>query len=512
MCARLKSETVKRKIHKTIAMKNLNCLIFCLFFLSNLCAQEIKRERIYTKLDKERMPAIQSHHRTYDNYPKSPDFSGECMVSVDQRYDKHILFYNGEKIGVFPEEAGFSAAGDVMIIDTIKGKKIIKVLNKKVHGPFYEILDYKITNGHLIVTHFDTLHETTYLYVDSSNVSFRNKYTSYCTGPIPSIWQEPCLVIRKNIFIKDSLFCSDCAMSNYRISGEHYFFSYHFSNKKTKTYFFVDDIKKDIIVDGYWSPQIDSFGNFYLPCKINDQHFVQTKNELFGPIRDMETLQYSSGAFGLIFKYQKELDELNKYYLYQNGVTYGPWDSLEIYLGIDIYYFENNGKKFLGQNGKTIFEFTGNSSIKNIAYNSSGKCLFESTNDSIFLNFKPLGKFSSVREMWLNEDGRYFILYKSDNGSDCASINGQIREFDAQNILPSAYFEHCPDAPGFILLSKNYDHFLLYNPRSDFFILDGRKHACIPEKTKFYYIKQSNSFCWLTIEGNDIYWQTVNLD
>ncbi len=137
--------------------------------------------------------------------------------------------------------------------------------------------------------------------------------------------------------------------------------------------------------------------------------------------------------------------------------------------------------------------------------------MFECADGSIYLDGKLLGTFPRLRETWINDAGNYFFLSEETAGIMTAHINGLTNSFEIGDLLPYSGYRGFPPNPGYILLDKNYQHFLLYSPAANFFIIDGKKYASMPGKTKFYYLKQSNSFCWLTIEGRRIYWHSVQL-
>jgi hypothetical protein len=493
-------------------MKRSIFLIFATFlnFYTCLNAQNVERMLWHTFQETTKPPTLvstqQSNIYRY-KHPESPDFKGGCVFSLETSNGQYRVFHNGIDLGQFPGDVEVSQVGDILLLEWVAGQKYVRVNGQK-HGPFKEVQSYESINGHVVVKHRDPATQTNYLYIDSTNVA-ESKSSFFYWGATPPAWTERNRIIT-DIHTLDSLICQDCSMPNFSAAGNHYFLIYY-TKDKNAMHCIVDG--KDIgMIESYWAPQIDSYGNLYMPCEIKGNAYVKTEKTLFGPVKSMQTMKYSSGQFGLLFKFQKKEDPSNRAYLYDNGNVYGPWDTLVLFGGSNLYYYEKSGSKFLGREGKVAYSFEPKSGLKNIAFNTAGQYMFECWDGTVFLNDKELGNFLNIREMWLHETGNYFLLYGPKSGTLTANINGKTTDFDAADLSTYSRNRPYPYTPGPILLDETYRHFLLSQYSSDFFIIDGKQYPCIPEKTKFFYEKSINSFCWTTIEGNEIYWHTLKLD
>ncbi len=341
-------------------IKHSISLFFFLMTAVQLLSQSVERKLIYTVPLQEEIPDVLSNdHKSFFD-PASPDFSNESLFSVKEPAGGFKVFYNGENLGTYSEAGKFNYSGD-LLLELQSGNRTYLEVNGLRHGPFSKILHYDVRNGHLIVEHYDPVNQTNYLYEDSVNISSKKASSSlwgpsrmYDWIPVPHIWEEKDDI---SIYVKGNLICKNCHWTNFESAGNHYFFTYRYADQKDKLFYIVDD-QKEVQIESYWSPRIDSFGNFYMPCLKNGKHYVQTRQELFGPIKDYTKNLHSKGAFGLLFKFQKPEGIKEMDYLYNNGQVYGPWDSIRLFTGSDIYYYEVNKQKFIGRNGQPIYEFT----------------------------------------------------------------------------------------------------------------------------------------------------------
>ncbi len=489
-------------------------IILTLTILSTLftClhAQQVERKLWHT-FPENVNPALQSARKsTIQLYRQasSPDFHGGCVFSMEEGNGRYRIFQNGLDLGLFPGDVKISSNGDVLMPELIDGQSYVRVNGQK-HGPFKQLKSYESSNGHVAVQHSDPATRMNYLYIDSIKVA-ESKSSFFYWGATPPVWTETTNVTQKDIHTRDSLICKSCHMPNFRAVGDHYFLVYYTVDKNAM-HCIVDG--KDLgVIESYWAPQIDAWGHLYMPCEIKGQAYVKTEKDLFGPVKSMQNMKYSSGRFGLLFTFQKKDDPANRSYLYNNGTVYGPWDTLVLFAGNDVYYYENNGAKHLGREGKPIYTFERDNGLQNITFNASGQYMFASADGTVWLNEQKLGKFLNIREMWLNDSGQYFLLYGPKTGVLTASINGKTLDFDAGDISPYRSGRSYPCLPGNILLDETYQHFLLWQYDSDYVIIDGKRYPSVPGKTQFFYEKSIRAFCWTTMEGRELYWHSLRLE
>jgi hypothetical protein len=483
--------------------------IFSTFFTC-LHAQQVERKRWHT-FPENAGPILQSARKSMVQLyrqPSSPDFSGGCVFSLEEGIGRYRIFQNGLDLGQFPGDVKISPNGDVLLPEFIDGQTYVRVNGQK-HGPFKQIKSYESSNGHVVVQHSDPATQMNYLYIDSVTVA-ESKSSFFYWGATPLVWTETTNITKEDIHTRDSLICRSCHMPNFSAVGNHYFLIYYTVDKNAM-HCIVDG--KDLgIIESYWAPQIDDWGHLYMPCEIKGQAYVKTEKTLFGPVKSQKTMKFASGRFGLLFTYQKPDDPANRPWLYNNGTVYGPWDSLRLFGGNNLYYYEHNGGKYLGREGKIVYAFEPGNGLKNITFNAEGQYMFACNDGTVFLNEQKLGKFLNIREMWLHQSGSYFLLYGPKTGVLTANINGKTIDFDAGDLVPYTSGRSFPYMPGNILLDDTYQHFLLTSHQHDYFIIDGKKYPCVPQKTHFFYLKPINSFCWATMEGRELYWHSLKLE
>ncbi len=477
-------------------------------------AQKAERKLIYTAASGEELPELMEKRSVY-TYPNAHLLS---MFFVREA-EGYRVFHNGVDKGLYSYVPGLIPEvdfyGNLILPILMDGGQGVEI-NGVQHGPFKKIKSAEVSNGHLLIEHYDPETKKTFLYLDNKNVReslpgrglglvrvdaagnlIRDESRNYSTGAATAI------------FVNDSVLCTNCGIGYNNSAGKYYFFLYRNHEDKAKgldTWHYLLNGQRYGPVSNYWVPRIDSFGNFVMPHEWEGKEYVQINLARFGPIRNVKSVRSSTGAFGVLFKFQAPEDLKFPRHLYADGMVLGPYDSIQVYQGSNVYYFETEGKRRLGQNGRTVFEFPEGVKMKSFQSGDQGRYLFTLTDGSVYIDGHLHKKYGNLENAALLDDG-YYVLYRNEQEQSIVEVDG--REINCGDLPAFANWSLAGDG---MLFSTGHRHFLKFSRKANYFYVDGQRYESPSEDIRFYNLLSENAFAWLTVEGNKYYWHYLKLD
>ncbi|MCB0527458.1 MAG: hypothetical protein KDC65_03215 [Saprospiraceae bacterium] len=480
-------------------------------FWGRIEGQKVERKLLYTAPSRDELPFVRTV--SSDGMFISDDLvSDQCMFFVEER-NGYRVFHDGQDIGLFTKKLGFEPQleynGMLFLPEEKDGQYYLRV-NGRSHGPFTKVLDISAVGSHFMVKHADPAKKQLYYYIDSVNRFQEPAGLGFRAGRIDKAGN---FILQKDInmrngsttaYLNGELLCENCGIAFNDAAGNHAFFMLQTMDEKKQVTYLVDGEKQGPI-DSYWVPGIDKFGNFTMLYWKDGEEYVQANKEHIGPLQNVKGVRRSTGAFGVLFKFRKAEEPANNRYLYDNGQIYGPLDSIELVPYSDMYYYEKNGGKFVGRKGAPVFEIPADQGLTTLSCAASGRYMLGLTDGSVYLNEQLMKKYASVHLVKLDSSGHFYIQAYDKKGRPVVNLDG--REFTcAEGNFGWNFFFH---------VSNDYRHFFWHQNGSDNMYIDGKP---IPQPSpwetdaSYYYLESINAFCWLTKEGNSIYWHTVKLD
>lgn len=489
-------------------MRILSVLWFSVLF-SALSAQNVERKLFYTVPPNGEKPSFLEFGTmvAFDAYPVNLFYIEEPAG--------YRVFLNGQEKGLYPKHKNIiypevDAAGNWMMYVKKDGKDWVES-NNKLYGPFEHLSDVHLRNGHVVIKHKDSKSGISFVDIDSVNI-WRSTPEEPEFGFVRL--DEAGNIIREagnefalgssTIYFNDSLMCEGCGIGYNRGAGKHAFVLYRFRKDREHWYFLHDGRKSDPI-DGYWVPNIDAYDNFILPHLKDGKEYVMINENRFGPIKTMRTVHSSTGPFGVVLEYHAMDDSGRKRHLYLNGKISGPYDSLEVFPGSDTYYYELAGKRILAKNEQVLVELPQGVTVYFVqgAGNHSMVALSDGSvyRDGIFHH-----KYASVENVGVFETGGYYVVFRDEQERVVVELDG--RQTVCGEMPPHSYARY----GGGILFSADQRHFIKYSKDAAFCYIDGKRFECPGDRVRFFYLREKDTFAWLSVEGTNHYWNAVKFD
>ncbi|MBL7805429.1 MAG: hypothetical protein JNL02_16940 [Saprospiraceae bacterium] len=478
-------------------------------FIGPLSAQKVERRLFYTLPPKGEQPSFLEFGQmvAFDAYPVN------CFYLEEP--GGYRVFLNGREKGLYPKHKNYiypavDAAGNWMMYVKKDGKDWVE-FNDKLYGPFERLNAADLRNGHVVIKYKDTQSGINFVDIDSVNVwrsSPEQPGTVFVrvdeAGNIIREIGDEFILGSSTIYFNDSLMCNGCGIGYNRAAGKHSFVLYQHRKDKAHWYFLHDGRKNDRI-DGYWVPQIDAYDNFILPHEKDGKEYVMVNEQRFGPIKSMRTVHSSTGPYGVVMEYHAMDDSGRKRHLYLNGKVSGPYDSLEVFPGADTYYYEAAGKRFLAKDEQVLVELPQGVTVYSVQ-GAGNHTVIVLSDGSVYHDGVFHRKYAEVENAGVFESGRYYIVFRDERDRVVVELDG--RQIVCGAMPPHSFARY----GGGIVFSADQGHFLKYAAGTPFCYIDGKRFECPGDRVRFYYLRAENTFAWLSVEGNQYYWNAVKLD
>ncbi len=477
-------------------------LLFVFVFLSSICFGQ--------KYEKVKICELSSVHKVKNFFRLDNlcSFKPETKVLFYCNRGSNLqVWVNDKDLGLCTEDLYFTPKIDDngnLFLSRRKGNKLFLEVNDVLHGPLIRVSDAMVVKKNTFV-HGNDQDRKSVCYYNGKKVFSSKKFID---ATIDSLGNY--IIITKDIWNKEGtseiILNGDTLESNIKITdyaiqkyGSIIYFQYNNEKKRDGYFYYLNGVKYGPI-DRHGSAFFTQEGQL---CATHQKDSISWMyyGDLMVKLEDI----YPIGCGDIeqnspFLLYKKATWEDPHTYIYYDGKESGPFLELGYkshYFKGGTYSYEEDGISKLGFNGNEIGSAEGKILT---GFRNGNQFIYYDEDRNVYVNGKILSeKKGRGSGMAIDREGKYFYDY-----------------FDGENhglIANGTKIPFSKEEPAIKLFSRDFSHYALYNIfTDDDLIIDGKKFPFESGKTAVTYNPIRNSFHWLKVEENEVFWHTYKLD